>query len=54
MLFFGYCGQGHHGEIYLLTLATGRIRIEDFADGEIGESGKKYLKLSLLSLILSG
>ena len=35
-------------------LATGKIHIDASADGEIGEFGRKYSKLSLSNLILNG
>ena len=45
---------GARGGIYPPILATGKIHIAASADGEIGEFGRKYSKLSLSNLILNG
>ena len=50
----GYWEPGLRGGIYPPILATGKIHIAASADGEIGEFGRKYSKLSLSNLILNG
>ncbi|PPE04220.1 hypothetical protein HCUR_00411 [Holospora curviuscula] len=37
---FGYCALAHPGEIYLLSMATEKTRIDAFADGGTKAFGK--------------